>query len=137
MRSNQKRLLRAAEDLTRAAEGDLDSRDLDGVREHLADSLVLLEYRLRPKPAAGQLLGFAAGVAGLIGVGFLAWGYRRRLRRQLDELAQSAPHVRRAIVSGREAVTCAAPAAPRAANRAPGNLLGDSDRSAGESPDRA
>lgn len=137
MRNQKKRLLRAAEDLARAAEG-LDLRELGSTRERLADSLVLLEYRLRPRPTALELLRLVAGVAAVVGAGAVVWAYRRRLRHQLDELAQSAPHVGHAIVTGREAVVRAVPAAPRAVSRTLSGLIGgDADKAVEESSERA
>lgn len=137
MRNKQQRLRKAAEDLIRAADGDLDGREFDDVRERLADSLVLLEYRLRPKPSRLQLLGFAAAATGAVGAGVLLWQYRRRLRRRLDELAHSGPQVRRALVTGREAVGRVLPPDLKAVRNRIRAVGGNSRPAVDEGADRA
>jgi hypothetical protein len=131
------RLRKAAEDLMLAADGDLDGPELDDVRERLADSLVLLEYRLRPKPSRLGLLGFVAGVAGVAGAGVLLWRYRRRLRRQLEELGGAGPQIKRAIVTGREAVERAVPPDLQAVRGRLRTVRGDSRPADEEGADRA
>lgn len=120
-----------------AADGDLDGPELDDVRERLADSLVLLEYRLRPKPSRLGLLGFVAGVAGVAGAGVLLWRYRRRLRRQLEELGGAGPQIKRAIVTGREAVERAVPPDLQAVRGRLRTVRGDSRPADEEGADRA
>jgi hypothetical protein len=131
----QQSLRRAAEDLIRAADGDLQGPELDDLRERLADNLVLLEYRLRPKPSKLQLAGFAAGVTGAIGVGILLWRSRDGLLRQLRERDWSGPWVRKAIVTGREAVDRTAPPDAREVKGGLRAVGGDS-RSPVETPAR-